>query len=101
MSVRPLIKQAERLFATDIYYAQYCDGPGWVFDGTRGSITAMDFSQVISGPPCPADEVCPNFSVTGAPITFGMLTVNDHVDPGPGGVASMAVDNWRIGVWRR
>lgn len=101
MSVRPLIRQGSRTYTTDILYAQYCEGPGWNFENDRGSIVMSDFSQVLVGPPCGQTESCPDFSADGAPITFGMLTVNDHVDVGPAGTASQGIDNWRTGVWRR
>ncbi len=101
MSVGPLLRQGARTYAGHWLYAQNCEEPDWTFDASRGSIVASNFAQILDGPPCGAGETCPNFSASGAPITFGMYTVNDYVDPGPTGVASHGVDNWRVDVWRR
>ena len=101
MSVRPLLRQGARTYAGDFVYEQECGAPGWNFDSGRGSMVASNFDQILNGPPCGAGETCPDFSAAGAPITFGMYTVNDYVDPGPTGIASQGVDNWRVGVWRR
>ena len=100
MWVMPLLRQGARTFAAAWEHGQSCEGPGWAFDSVRGSIVASEFSEIVGGPPCGAGESCPDFSAAGAPITFGMRTVNDHVDPGPAGVASQGVDNWRVIVWR-
>ena len=101
MSVRPLLRQGARTYAGDFVYEQECGAPGWNFDSGRGSMVASNFDQILNGPPCGAGETCPDFSAAGAPITFGMYTVNDRVDAGPTGVASHGVDNWRVSVWRR
>ena len=101
MGVMPLLRQGARTYLGSSLFRQSCEEPGWAFETGRGSIVASDFSEIVAGPPCGAGESCPDFSAAGAPITFGMYTINDHVDEGPTGVASQGVDNWRVGVWRR
>ncbi len=101
MSVSPMLKQGARTYTAWLRHQHYCGEPGWTFESVFGSIVVSDFAQILDGPPCGAGEACPDFSAAGAPITFGMHTVNDYVDPGAAGVASQGVDNWRVSVWRR
>lgn len=100
MSLRPLLTQGGRTYAGHFGYGQECGEPGWTFDNARGSMVASSFSQILAGPPCSAGEACPDFSAAGAPITFGLYTVNTFVSEGAAGVASHGVDNWRLSVWR-
>ena len=94
-----MLEQAGRRFATT---STLCGA--WLdyfaLDMTFGSMGADAFRQ-IDGPACATSEACPNFSATGAPIRFGLIT-GARVAPGERATsASQGIDNWKLTLWRR
>lgn len=66
---------------------------------TRSSLKADEF--VFSGPACGANEKCPDFSATAAPLRFGFMTELGLAAGSPAGFLVQGVDNWKVTVWRR
>jgi hypothetical protein len=63
------------------------------------SMKAGEFS--FSGPPCGANERCPDFSATAAPLRFGFTTNLALATGSPPGPVVQGIDNWKVTVWRR
>ena len=55
--------------------------------------------EQFAGPPCGAGERCPDFSTQGSPITFGFMVTVYSLESGA--QLRVAVDNWKVTVWRR
>lgn len=98
MHLTPMLRQGTRTYFGDLLFQQTCESSAWAFDEGRGSLVANDF-QIFEGPACGAAESCPDFSASGAPITFGVITGNEFVDPAT--APAHGVDNWQVSVWRR
>lgn len=77
-------------------------GPGpanaWVSSYGLSSLGSDDFS-LLSGPPCGAGEACPDFSVSAAPMRFGLRLSASPAQIG--GAVAYGIDNWTVKVWRR
>ena len=64
------------------------------------SLRADEFVQV-DGPPCEPGVACPDFSANGAPIRFGLLTIQSTGPGMPPRAVTYGIDNWRVTVWRK
>ena len=62
------------------------------------SLRADEFVQ-FDGPECAPGESCPDFSVQGEPIRFGLLTSQNQPSD-PAKAISYGIDNWKVTVWR-
>jgi hypothetical protein len=63
------------------------------------SLKADEF--LFSGPACGANEKCPDFSATAAPLRFGFVTNLGLASGSSAGSVVQGVDNWKVTVWRR
>jgi hypothetical protein len=63
------------------------------------SLKADEF--LFTGPACGANEKCPDFSATAAPLRFGFVTTLDVVNGSPAGFFVQGIDNWKVTVWRK
>lgn len=95
--VRPLFEQAGRRFTSDLPYP--CSG-SWHSAFALLSLRADEFNQ-YEGPPCPTGQTCPDFSASGAPIRFGLLTSARLAPSQPAATVTQAIDNWKATVWKR
>ncbi len=95
-SVAILLEQDGRRFSSGV---QPCT-IGWAATVAQSSLRASAFVQ-IDGPACVAGQTCPDFSVAGAPIRFGMATASRIAAGQPAAVFTQGVDNWNVSVWRR
>jgi hypothetical protein len=94
-----MLEQAGRRFETT---STLCGAWSDYFalDMTFGSMGADAFRQ-IDGPVCATNEAGRNFSATGAPIRFGLITCA-RVAPGERATtSSQGIDNWKLTRWRR
>jgi hypothetical protein len=62
--------------------------------------TQADEIVLLSGPPCGADERCPDFTAAGAPLRFGFMTVVRTPSASVAGTLDLGIDNWKVTVWR-
>jgi hypothetical protein len=63
-----------------------------------GGLSASSFIEVLGGP-CPdySDPGShPDFSVAGAPMTFGYFRANSQIEPFPSYSITAAIDNWSV-----
>jgi hypothetical protein len=98
MHLAPMLRQGARIYVGNSYFRQTCESSAWAFADGRGSLVASDF-EIFDGPDCGAAESCPDFSAAAAPITFGVITVNELVDASTS--PAHGVDNWQVSIWRR
>ena len=63
------------------------------------SLKADEFA--FSGPACAANERCPDFSATAAPLRFGFVTNLGLATGSSAGTVVQAIDNWKVTVWRK
>ena len=65
------------------------------------SLRAANF-VFVDGPPCAANEACPNFAASAPALRFGF---ERRVDWPTGGAAAASIehgiDNWQVTVWRK
>lgn len=91
-----LIEQGGRLFASPMP-ALACVSTAWKPVGNRAGLRSTDFS-LIEGPACAAGQVCPDFSVSAAPLRFGFQRrTSSYLNE----AAAHGIDNWQVTVWRR
>lgn len=97
-SVALLLEQAGRRFATK---SASCGA--WMsyfaLDKSFESMDAASFAQV-GGDACAGGQPCLDFSASGAPIRFGLLT-GARIASGSPGIAVQSIDNWKVTVWRK
>lgn len=92
----PMFEQAGRTYQP----RDWRGACGSAWSGMRvSSMKADEFSS--SGPACGANERCPDFSTTAAPLRFGFATNLALATGAPAGPAVLGVDNWKVTVWRR
>jgi hypothetical protein len=94
-----MLEQAGRRFATA---STLCGA--WLdyfaLQMTFDSMGAGAFRQ-LDGPACAANEACPDFSATGAPIRFGLVSGARIATGERATTAAQGIDNWKVTVWRR
>jgi hypothetical protein len=98
-SVALLLEQADRRFAT-----KPAPCGAWfnyfALDKSFESMDATSFAQV-GGSACPSGQPCPDFSASGAPMRFGLLTGARNAPGIPTTVTVQSIDNWKVTVWRK
>lgn len=94
----PMIEQSGRRFMARGAVAA-CRIAGWNAV-RRASLVAADFT-LVAGPACTADQPCPDFSASGAPIQLGLVG-GSALDGGlvPPVTVVHGFDNWKVTVWR-
>lgn len=95
----PMFEQAGRTYRPPMWQGT-CTlySSDWI-STTRSSLKADEF--VFSGPACGANEKCPDFSATAAPLRFGFMTELGLAAGSPAGFLVQGIDNWKVTVWRR
>ena len=95
----PMFEQAGRTYLPRDWHGS-CQLGTSAWSGMRvWSLKADEF--VFSGPPCGANEKCPDFSATAAPLRFGFVTELGLATGSPAGFLVQGIDNWKVTVWRR
>lgn len=107
IGVAGLITQGGRKYwTTDLAWA----GPPFVGSTWTAATRAhMDMPRqpaenfhIIDGPPCGADESCPDFSAAASPMRFGFAVVVNVPNGVPAAPSiEYGIDNFRLTVWRR
>jgi hypothetical protein len=98
----PAIWQADRLYYGQ--WAQGCEASSWQSSPTIASLDASLFLREDYPEDCRDFATChPDFSATGSPIRFGILTSPNTYNLGDlsGAKFNVGIDNWRVTVWRR
>lgn len=95
----PMFEQAGRTYRPPMWQGSCTlHSSDWI-STTRSSLKADEF--VFSGPACGANEKCPDFSATAAPLRFGFMTELGLAAGSPAGFLVQGIDNWKVTVWRR
>ncbi len=95
----PMFEQAGRTYQPRDWHGS-CPLDSSAWSGMRvSSLKADEFA--FSGPPCGANERCPDFSATAAPLRFGFVTKLGLATGSPAGSVVQGIDNWKVTVWRR
>jgi hypothetical protein len=92
----PMVEQAGRTYVPANWNATCL-----TWHTTLGQSLLPADLQLVSGPPCGANETCPDYSTTAPPLRFGFLTELAISGSSPGGALVQGVDNWTVTVWRR
>jgi hypothetical protein len=66
-----------------------------------GQSLQADRIALLAGPPCGADERCPDFTAGGAPMRFGFATWVRTASASVAGTLDLGIDNWQVTVWRK
>ncbi len=90
-------EQAGRLYQLE-RSASFC-GPAW--NTVVGQSLQADRIALLAGPPCGADERCPDFTAGGAPLRFGFATWVRTASASLAGTLDLGIDNWKVTVWRK
>ena len=74
----------------------------WSAPRLGSSLTVPDFKP-LDGPDCAANESCPDFSASAAPLRFGFVRgiALSAWHPAAGFTRTHGIDNWKVTVWRR
>jgi hypothetical protein len=96
----PLLEQQGRRFMASGVSEGVCRD----WSTRRHSSLSRDAFVLVDGPACGANESCPDFSPTGAPIHLGLVAVGrlGHTIPSTvavTGPSSVKFDNWTATVW--
>jgi hypothetical protein len=99
----PLLEQGGRRFMANGNSEGVCRPP---WSTRRHSSLSREAFVQADGPACGANESCPDFSGTGAPIRLGLVAIGDlgyTIAPTVAvtGPSSLAFDNWTATVWRK
>jgi hypothetical protein len=96
-SATPVFEQAGRLYQPRDWYGT-CRSTWRLFSMAR--LKASEFSR-LSGAACGSEERCPDFSATGAPLRFGVVTHVGTARDSAAATFTQGIDNWKAQVWRR
>ena len=90
-------EQAGRLYQAG-RSASFCSS-GW--HTIRGfSLQANDFT-LLAGPPCGANERCPDFTASAPPLQFGFTTWVRTASASAAGTLDLGIDNWKVTIWKK
>ena len=90
-------EQAGRLYQL-ARSAPFCSS-GW--HTLRGfSLQASDIT-LLAGPPCGANERCPDFTAGAAPLQFGFTTWVRTASASAAGTLDLGIDNWKVTIWKK
>lgn len=92
----PMVEQAGRTYVPANWSATCV-----TWHTTRSQSLLPADLQLVSGPPCGANEACPDYSATAPPLRFGFVTELAISGSSPGGALTQGVDNWSVTVWRK
>jgi hypothetical protein len=95
-----LLEQGERRY---IAGGSACSAPTtWSAPLFVSSLRVQDFT-LVDGPGCAANESCPDFSASAAPLRFGFVRgiALSAWHPAAGFTRTHGIDNWKVTVWRR
>ena len=93
------LEQGSRLFRAAFAATPDVTALQWATVSGSG-VLPQNFVQV-SGSPCPEGQTCPDFSATGAPITFGYFRASANEANGAAFEITHGIDNWRVTVHRQ
>ena len=97
--VMPMFVQSGRWYVpTSTSFQWFCFTGNWR-SATVISLVAGDFG-IGAGPACGPAEQCPDFSTAGAALTLGYGTTGALNAPAPAQMFDLAIDNWKVSVWR-
>jgi alpha-tubulin suppressor-like RCC1 family protein len=93
-------QQGDRLFVPNV---PGDDGDPLTSQWTTARWTGLraDRFVVVAGEPCPPATPCPDFSASGAPITFGYFRQSSAGRADPRFSVTHGIDNWRVTVFRQ
>lgn len=93
-----LIEQGGRRYLANRFRS--CNSNAWSGSREMSTLRARDF-DLVDGAACAAGQACPDFSSSGAPLTFGFAR-RAAIGVGVAAISiEHAIDNWTVTVWRK